>query len=134
VIIYRALYCIERCLLSKLTEELFRVPAYLFIFIDDAKSYFRNLYERCRVRKRNEYRKAHFRRQILKLNRRTHRLRQICDESLEIRNIQFSEDNGKEALEDALNDVEAEFLDNALEHEIVTGDGLLVKFVYVFGY
>jgi len=46
----------------------------------------------------------------------------------------LSEDNGEEALEGAMDDVEAEFVNNALEHEIVTGDGLLVKFVYVIGY
>jgi len=45
----------------------------------------------------------------------------------------LSEDNGEEALEGAMDDVEAEFVNNALEHEIVSGDGLLVKFVYVFG-
>lgn len=46
----------------------------------------------------------------------------------------LSEDNGEEALEGAIDDAEAEFVNNALEHEIVTGDGLLVKFVYVFAY
>jgi len=46
----------------------------------------------------------------------------------------LGEDNGEEALEGAMDDVEAEFVNNALEHEIVTGDGLLAKFVYVFGY
>lgn len=46
----------------------------------------------------------------------------------------LSEDNGEEALEGAMDDAEAEFVSNALEHEIVTGDGLLVKYVCVFGY
>lgn len=46
----------------------------------------------------------------------------------------LSEDNGEEALEGAIDDIEAEFVYDALEHEIVTGNGLLVKFVYVFEY
>jgi len=49
-------------------------------------------------------------------------------------NSLLSEDNGEEALEGAMDDAEAEFVSNALEHEIVTGDGLLVKFVCVLGY
>ncbi|KYN50528.1 PREDICTED: condensin complex subunit 1 [Trachymyrmex cornetzi] len=43
----------------------------------------------------------------------------------------FNEDNGEEALEGAVDDAEAEFVNGALEHEIVTGDGLLTKYVYV---
>lgn len=43
-----------------------------------------------------------------------------------------SEDNGEEALEGATDDAEAEFVNGALENEIVTGDGLLAKFVYAF--
>lgn len=43
----------------------------------------------------------------------------------------LNEDNGEEALEGAVDDVEAEFVTGVLEHEIVTGGGLLVKFVYV---
>lgn len=46
----------------------------------------------------------------------------------------MSEDNGEEALEGAMDDAEAEFVSGALENEIVTGDGLLAKFVYVFDY
>lgn len=46
----------------------------------------------------------------------------------------LNEDNGEEALEGAIDDVEAEFVSEALENEIVTGNGLLVKFMYVFGY
>lgn len=42
-----------------------------------------------------------------------------------------SEDNGEEALEGAIDDSEAEFVNSTLENEIVTGDGLLAKFVYV---
>ncbi|XP_036138844.1 condensin complex subunit 1 isoform X2 [Monomorium pharaonis] len=41
----------------------------------------------------------------------------------------FNEDNGEEALEGAMDDAEAEYVNGALEHEILTGDGLLVKFV-----
>ncbi|KAG5344488.1 CND1 protein, partial [Acromyrmex charruanus] len=41
----------------------------------------------------------------------------------------FNEDNGEEALEGAVDDAEAEFVNGALEHEIVTGDGLLTKYV-----
>lgn len=44
----------------------------------------------------------------------------------------ISEDNGEEALEGAIDDSEAEFVNSTLESEIVTGDGLLAKFVYVF--
>ncbi|XP_071628166.1 condensin complex subunit 1 isoform X2 [Temnothorax longispinosus] len=44
-------------------------------------------------------------------------------------NSTFTEDNGEEALEGAMDDAEAEFVSGALEHEIVTGNGLLVKFV-----
>lgn len=44
----------------------------------------------------------------------------------------LNEDNGEEALEGAMDDAEAEFVSGALENEIVTGNGLLVKFVYVF--
>ncbi|XP_011263197.2 condensin complex subunit 1 [Camponotus floridanus] len=40
-----------------------------------------------------------------------------------------SEDNGEEALEGAIDDSEAEFVNSTLENEIVTGDGLLAKFV-----
>lgn len=43
-----------------------------------------------------------------------------------------SEDNGEEALEGAIDDSEAEFVNSTLENEIVTGNGLLAKFVYVF--
>ena len=43
----------------------------------------------------------------------------------------FNEDNGEEALEGAMDDAEAEFVNGALEHEIITGDGLLTKYVYV---
>jgi len=39
------------------------------------------------------------------------------------------EDNGEEALEGAMDDAEAEFINGALENEIVTGNGLLAKFV-----
>lgn len=46
----------------------------------------------------------------------------------------LNEDNGEEALEGAIDDVEAEFVSEALENEIVIGNGLLVKFMYVFGY
>nr|XP_012231606.1 PREDICTED: condensin complex subunit 1 isoform X2 [Linepithema humile] len=38
-------------------------------------------------------------------------------------------DNGEEALEGAMDDAEAEFVNGALENEIVTGDGLLAKFI-----
>lgn len=41
------------------------------------------------------------------------------------------EDNGEEALEGAVDDAEAEFMNNALENEILTGNSLLAKFVYV---
>lgn len=41
------------------------------------------------------------------------------------------EDNGEEALEGAVDDADAEFVNNAVEREILTGDGLLAKFVYV---
>ncbi|XP_011062247.1 PREDICTED: condensin complex subunit 1 isoform X2 [Acromyrmex echinatior] len=41
----------------------------------------------------------------------------------------FNEDNGEEALEGAVDDAEAEFVNGALEHEIITGDGLLTKYV-----
>ncbi|XP_012064392.1 PREDICTED: condensin complex subunit 1 [Atta cephalotes] len=41
----------------------------------------------------------------------------------------FNEDNGEEALEGAIDDAEAEFVNGTLEHEIVTGDGLLTKYV-----
>lgn len=44
----------------------------------------------------------------------------------------ITEDNGEEALEGAIDDAEAEFVNNILENEIVTGNGLLAKFVYVF--
>ncbi|XP_071652282.1 condensin complex subunit 1-like [Temnothorax longispinosus] len=44
-------------------------------------------------------------------------------------NSTFTEDNGEEALEGAMDGVEVEFVSGALEHEIVTGNGLLVKFV-----
>lgn len=44
----------------------------------------------------------------------------------------LNEDNGEEALEGAIDDVEAEFVNEALENEIVIGNGLLVKFMYVF--
>ncbi|XP_077268187.1 CAP-D2 condensin subunit isoform X3 [Temnothorax americanus] len=44
-------------------------------------------------------------------------------------NSTYAEDNGEEALEGAMDDAEAEFVSGALEHEIVTGNGLLVKFV-----
>lgn len=44
-----------------------------------------------------------------------------------------TEDNGEEALEGAIDDAEAEFVNSVLENEIVTGNGLLAKFVYVFG-
>ncbi|RLU17541.1 hypothetical protein DMN91_009776 [Ooceraea biroi] len=40
-----------------------------------------------------------------------------------------SEDNGEEALEGAVDDAEAEFISSTLENEIVTGSGLLAKFV-----
>ncbi|XP_072757251.1 condensin complex subunit 1 [Anoplolepis gracilipes] len=40
-----------------------------------------------------------------------------------------TEDNGEEALEGATDDAEAEFVNNILETEIVTGNGLLAKFV-----
>lgn len=43
-----------------------------------------------------------------------------------------SEDNGEEALEGAIDDSEAEFVNSTLENEVVTGNGLLSKFVYVF--
>ena len=43
----------------------------------------------------------------------------------------FNEDNGEEALEGAIDDAEAEFVNGTLEHEIVTGNGLLTKYVYV---
>ncbi|CAL1675876.1 unnamed protein product [Lasius platythorax] len=38
-------------------------------------------------------------------------------------------DNGEEALEGAMDDAEAEFMNGVLENEIVTGNGLLAKFV-----
>ncbi|XP_011634039.1 condensin complex subunit 1 [Pogonomyrmex barbatus] len=41
----------------------------------------------------------------------------------------LTEDNGEEALEGAIDDAEAEFMNDVLEHEIITGDGLLTKFV-----
>lgn len=41
------------------------------------------------------------------------------------------EDNGEEVLEGAVDDAEAEFMNSALENEILTGDGLLARFVYV---
>jgi len=40
-----------------------------------------------------------------------------------------TEDNGEEALEGAMDDAEAEFINDALENEIVIGNGLLAKFV-----
>ncbi|KAM0735683.1 Condensin complex subunit 1 [Formica fusca] len=40
-----------------------------------------------------------------------------------------TEDNGEEALEGAIDDAEAEFVNSVLENEIVTGNGLLAKFV-----
>lgn len=43
----------------------------------------------------------------------------------------MQEDNGEEALEGAVHDAENEFINNILENEIVTGDGLLAKFVCV---
>ncbi|KOX78117.1 Condensin complex subunit 1 [Melipona quadrifasciata] len=39
------------------------------------------------------------------------------------------EDNGEEAVEGAVEDADAEFINNILENHIVTGDGLLVKFI-----
>ncbi|KAK2584063.1 hypothetical protein KPH14_006510 [Odynerus spinipes] len=41
------------------------------------------------------------------------------------------EDNGEEALEGAIDDADAEFINNALESEIVAGNGLLAKFVSI---
>ncbi|XP_053985432.1 condensin complex subunit 1-like isoform X2 [Hylaeus volcanicus] len=48
-----------------------------------------------------------------------------------IRNKEASivEDNGEEAVEGAADDEEAELINNVLENHIVTGDGLLTKFV-----
>ncbi|XP_029170808.1 condensin complex subunit 1 [Nylanderia fulva] len=43
--------------------------------------------------------------------------------------ISATSENGEEALEGAIDDAEAEFVNNALENEIVTGNGLLAKFV-----
>lgn len=45
--------------------------------------------------------------------------------------LSTNEDNGEEALEGAVDDAEAEFIHAALENEIVTGNGVLAKFVYV---
>ncbi|CAL7943553.1 unnamed protein product [Xylocopa violacea] len=39
------------------------------------------------------------------------------------------EDNGEEAVEGAAEDADAEFINDILENHVVTGDGLLVKFV-----
>ncbi|EFN85409.1 Condensin complex subunit 1 [Harpegnathos saltator] len=39
------------------------------------------------------------------------------------------EDNGEESLEGAVDDAEAEFINNALENEILIGNGLLARFV-----
>lgn len=50
-----------------------------------------------------------------------------------ISTMSVAEDNGEEALEGATDDAEAEFVNGALENEIITGDGLLTIFVYVFG-
>ncbi|XP_011702254.1 PREDICTED: condensin complex subunit 1 isoform X2 [Wasmannia auropunctata] len=41
----------------------------------------------------------------------------------------ISEDNGEEALEGAMDDADAELVSGALENEIVTGNGLLAKFI-----
>ncbi|KAG7205865.1 hypothetical protein KM043_007797 [Ampulex compressa] len=41
----------------------------------------------------------------------------------------IAEDNGEEALEGAADDADAEFVNATLENEVVTGDGLLTKFV-----
>lgn len=41
------------------------------------------------------------------------------------------EDNGEEAVEGATMDSNAEFINEILENHVVTGDGLLVNFVYV---
>lgn len=39
------------------------------------------------------------------------------------------EDNGEEAVEGAVDDADAEFINDILEGHIVTGDGLLAKFL-----
>lgn len=41
------------------------------------------------------------------------------------------EDNGEEAVEGAADDADAEFINDTLENHVITGDGLLAKFVYV---
>ncbi|XP_076302628.1 condensin complex subunit 1-like [Lasioglossum baleicum] len=41
----------------------------------------------------------------------------------------ISEDNGEEAVEGAAEDADAEFINDILENHVVTGDGLLVKFI-----
>lgn len=41
------------------------------------------------------------------------------------------DDNGEEAVEGAVDDADAELINDILENHIVTGDGLLAKFVYI---
>ena len=44
------------------------------------------------------------------------------------------EDNGEEAVEGAVDDADAEFINDTLENHVVTGEGLLAQFVYVHGF
>lgn len=50
----------------------------------------------------------------------------------DVSQLNTEENNGEEALEGAIDDAEAEFINGALENEIVTGNGLLARFVYVY--
>ncbi|KAF7403509.1 hypothetical protein HZH68_006303 [Vespula germanica] len=51
-----------------------------------------------------------------------------CNRSVRAKEI-LQEDNGEDALEGAADDTDAEFINTALESEIVTGNGLLTKFM-----
>ncbi|XP_035722862.1 condensin complex subunit 1-like [Vespa mandarinia] len=54
----------------------------------------------------------------------------ITSSNRSVRNKEnLQEDNGEDALEGAADDTDAEFINTALESEIVTGNGLLTKFV-----
>lgn len=60
---------------------------------------------------------------------RSFKVHPISDFHLQVSTI--VEDNGEEAVEGAVDDADAEFINDTLENHVVTGDGLLAKFVYV---
>ncbi|XP_076685668.1 CAP-D2 condensin subunit isoform X2 [Andrena cerasifolii] len=115
-------------LLSKFLYVIGHIAIKQMVHLDT--SVYKELKRRDTIRKLRKEKDSNEKTDIRKSNRKSNVTPNSARQMLRNKEVSsIVEDNGEEAVEGAVDDADAEFINDTLENHVVTGDGLLAKFV-----